>query len=51
MQKGVFLAVRNAFATLFRHCINEKVAKKAKMVSWQIQNDIIGSLSQFVWSG
>ena len=48
MQRGNFLAIINAFATLDAVLMEhlEKGAKNAKMVSWQIQNDIIECLSE-----
>ena len=50
MQRGNFLAIINAFAILDTVLLEhlEKGAKNAKMVSWQIQNDMIEYLSEFV---
>ena len=52
MQRGNFLAIVNAFvkldAALMEHL--KKGAKNAKMLSWQIQNDILECLSKFVRS-
>ena len=52
MQRGNFLAIVNAFVklddALMEHL--KKGAKNAKMVSWQIQNDILECLSKFVRS-
>ena len=52
MQRGNFFAIINPFtpldAVLMGHL--EKGAKNAKMVSWQIQNDIIKYLIEFVRS-
>ena len=52
MQRDNFLAIINAFATLDAVLMEhlEKGAKNAKTVSWQIQNDIIECLSEFVRS-
>ena len=52
MQTGNFFAIINPFATLDAVLIGhlEKDAKNAKMVSWQIQNDIIKYLIEFVRS-
>ena len=48
MQRGNFLAIVNAFvkldAALMEHL--KKGAKNAKMLSWQIQNDILECLSK-----
>ena len=52
MQRGNFLAIINVFSALDAALIehSEKDAKDAKMVSWQIQNDVIEYLSEFVCS-
>ena len=52
MQRGNFLANINAFATLDAVLMEhfEKGAKSVKMVSRQIQNDIVEYLSEFVRS-
>ena len=51
MQRDNFLLI-NAFATLNAVLIEQlkKCAKNAKMVSWQIRNDINESLSKFLRS-
>ena len=52
MQRGNFLAIINLFST-FDDALKvhlENSTKNAKMVSWQIQNDIIKCLSESVWS-
>ena len=47
MQRGNFPT--NAFAAL-DPVLMEHLVINAKMVSWQVQNDIIECLSEFVWS-
>ena len=50
MQRGNFLVIINVFAALDAVLMEhiEKGVKNAKMVSWQIQNDITECLSEFV---
>ena len=52
MQRGNSLAIINAFATLDAVLVEhlEKGAKNTKIVSWQIQSDIIECLSEFIRS-
>ena len=49
MQKGNFLMIINAFATLDAALTEhlEESVKNANMVSWQMNNDIIEYLSEF----